>query len=286
MTETELQQQRAALWRVNGTPVRTIEEAKSFIDAVGFCLLYPVRSLPMLPTFIGAYAGTAEGLPAGKHAFADERTKPAIELMVRLLRKRHAYETNFHAESSLLVSAQVFPAFYSLIGDRNLQTVAGMNPQVAKTSPLAVKVFEAILKHGAVSKKQLQEIVGRESSTAALDRALNELWSILKITRVNYREPEGTYWDLLYRWNRPAVALGARISLPEAISELMGKYVEMMVAAEQEEIEQFFSVLVSRSKVREVMQALLAARELSFTTVGPKTLVQIAPVPEPWRQNG
>ena len=133
-------------------------------------------------------------------------------------------------------------------------------------------------KRGALSKGELPNLIGGDPSTPALDRALNELWSILKITRVNYREKEGVYWDLLYHWSPKAVKDGVSLSLPEAISALLGKYLEAVVAADQDEIETVFSVLVSRSKIRDAVHALLAARELKMTTTGGKTLIQVTPM--------
>jgi uncharacterized protein YcaQ len=281
VTEQELHQQRAQLWRMNGNPIRTLEDAKSFLDSVGFCLMYPVRSLPMVPSFFAAYAGSTANLPDAKHAFSDPRNQPATDLMVRLLRERHAYEINLLPESSLLVSAALFPFLYALFGDRNPKAAPRTKAQGAKLSPLSLKVFETIQQRGPLSKKQLQELISRELTGAALDRALNELWSILKITRVDYRENEGASWDLLYRWSPAAVMEGSRLSAAEAISVLLGKYLEAVVAAAREDIEQFFSYLSARSKVREAINALLAGRELSFVTVGSKTLIQLAPAPEP-----
>src|SRR5262249_30992504 len=152
--------------------------------------------------------------------------------------------------------------------------------QGAAISPLAVTVFEAIQKQGPLSKEQLRERVGREMSGAALDRALSELWAILKITRVDYREGQGAFWDVLYRWAPEAVKEGINISAPEAISALVSKYLEAAVAVAQEDIEQLFSRLTSRSKVREAVNALLAARELAWIPAGTKTLLRLTPAPE------
>ncbi|HJX84831.1 MAG TPA: hypothetical protein VJ723_10845, partial [Candidatus Angelobacter sp.] len=134
--------------------------------------------------------------------------------------------------------------------------------------------------NGPATKNQLRELVGHEPTDAALDRALGALWSILKITRVNYNASDGASWDVLYRWAPEAVKEGLNISAPEAITGLLSKYLESVVAATQEEMEQFFSHLVPRSKVREAINALLAARELSFIVVGARTLIQMAPVVE------
>jgi hypothetical protein len=280
MTEQDLEQQRTKLWRIDGNPVRTVEDARGFIESVGFCLNYPERSVRLVPSLIAAHTGSTAGLPDVKHAYADSRAQEATELMVRLLRERSAFEMSLSRESNLIIAAGLFPFFYALVGDRNPKSLPKTKAQGAKISELASSVFGALQKHGPMTKTQIQEHVGRESSQAALDRALGELWSILKITRVDYTSSGGASWDVLYRWAPEAVKEGINISSPEAISALVSKYLETVVAAEQEDIEQFFSHLTSRSKVRDAVNALLQARELSFVIIGDKSLIHMTPPPD------
>lgn len=284
MTEQELQQLRARKWHLAGDAVRTLEEAREFITDIGFCVMYPERTLQAVPSFMGAYTGSAEGLPDAKHAFADPRSKEATELMVRLLRDRSAYEMSLFPGTDLVVSDALFSYFYALVADRNPKAAPRVRAQGATVSPLAVDVFQAIQKNGPLSKNRLRELVSRELSDAALDRALGELWSILKIIRVDYREGEGALWDVLYRWSAPVVKEALDISEPEAISALLGKFLEASIAASQDEIESFFSHVTSRSKVREALNALLSARELSFVGAGAKTLIRLTPVPDARRR--
>lgn len=282
MTEQELQQQRQAKWRLDGRPIRTLDDAREFIDSVGFCLMYPMRPPVLVPTFIGAYAGEDNNLPVWKNAFKDPRAKEATELMVRLLREKAAYEANLFGETNFLVSASVFPFFYGIVGDRNPK----QTPKPGRRSeytPLALDVFEVIRKQGATNKNMLREKLGAELTPQALDRALNELWSRLRITRVDYVEDEGAYWDALYRWSPDAVREGIEISVPEALTALLSKYLDCVVAADQTEIGDFFSNFVPRSKVNEAINALLSARELHFVSVGSRSLVQITP-PKPTAQ--
>jgi 23S rRNA pseudouridine2605 synthase len=280
MTEQDLQQQRSQKWRLDGERVQTIEQARHFIDDVGFCIMYPDRSLPLVPTFMGAFIGSAEHLPDSKHAFADPRSQQATDLMVRLLRERTAYEMSLSPATDVIISAAIFPFFYALVGDRNPKAAPRLRTQGARISPLTVNVFENLQKHGPLSREKLRERVGNEPSNAALDRALGELWTVLKITRVDYREGEGAIWDVLYRWAPDAVKEGAGISAPEAISALISKYLQTVVAAGQDEIELLFSHLASRSKIRDAIHALLAARELSVIAIGTKTMVHLTPEPE------
>src|SRR5215469_11443991 len=120
MTDLELLQIRAQKWRLDGHSVRTLDEARSFLESVGFCLMYPLRPPVLVPTFVGAWIGADDRLPTWQHAFADARAKDATELMVRTLRDKIAYEAPlFDENNAFLLSARVFPFFYSLVGERN-----------------------------------------------------------------------------------------------------------------------------------------------------------------------
>ncbi len=277
MTELELHELRRARWRLDGRPVRTLDEAREFLDSVGFCLLYPVRPPVLAPTFIGAWVGSDENLPTWQHAFADARALEAIELMVRLLREKSAFEANLFPETSFLIASSLFPFVYGLIGDRNPRQQQHKAGTRSEYSPLARDVFEAIRQHGKISKPRLREILGGDPSSAALDRALNELWARLRITRVDYSREEGASWDALYRWAPEPVRAGINISVAEALSALVSKYLDCTVAAEQSAVENFFSRLVPKSRVRDAINAMLAAREFSFVPVGNKSMLQIAP---------
>ena len=63
MTDAELLQARAHKWRLDGQPVRTLDEARGFLESVGFCLMYPMRPALLLPTFMGAWVGADDKLP-------------------------------------------------------------------------------------------------------------------------------------------------------------------------------------------------------------------------------
>lgn len=277
MTDLELQQHRREKWRLDGKPIRTIEQARAFLEDAGFCLMYPQRPPLLVPTFIGAFAGSDDRLPEWQHAFKDPRAAEATELMVRMLRERSAFEANLGDENNgFLVAASVFPYFYALIGERNPK----LAPKAGSRSPysaLACDAFAVIQNQGAISKQKLQEALGGSVSLPALDGALSELWSKLRITRVDYKASEGSVWDVLYRWAPDAVKEGVGLSVPEALSALVSKYLDCVVAAEQSELETFLGRFVARSKVKEAVNALLAARELSFVHIAGRSMLQITP---------
>jgi hypothetical protein len=277
MTDLELIQLRREKWRLEGKAVRTIEQARAFLEDVGFSLMYPQRPPLLVPTFIGAFVGSDDRLPGWQHAFKDPRAAEATELMVRLLRERTAFEANlFEENNGFLVAASVFPYFYALVGERNPKAA----PKAGSRSPysaLACDAFELILREGPISKQKMQESLGGSVSFPALDDALGELWSKLRITRVDYTESAGSVWDLLYRWAPDAVKEGVQLSVAEALTALLTKYLDSVVAVEQVELENFLGHLIARSKVKDAVNALLAARELSFVHVSGKSMLQITP---------
>jgi len=275
---TDLDQLRREKWRLDGRTVRTFDDARAFLESVGFCMMYPMRQQVLVPTFIGAWVGSDQQLPDWQHAFADPRAQDATELMVRLLRERAAYEANrFDENNAFLVAASIFPYFYALVGERNPKSAPKPKPH-SDYSQLACDAFELIRRDGPISKHKMRDVLGGSVSFVALDHALGELWSRLRITRVDYNPAEGAFWDVLYRWSPDAVRAGVNLSVGESLSALLSKYLDCVVAADQQELESFFGNFVPRSRVKEAINALLAARELSFIRVGNRSLIQIAPV--------
>jgi hypothetical protein len=286
MTDAELLQARAHKWHLDGQPVRTLDDARAFLESVGFCLMYPMRPAVLAPTFIGAWVGADDKLPMRQHAYADSRAREATTLMVRALRDRAAYEAPLIDENNaFLLAPSVFPYFYSLVGERNPKQAPATGPR-SPYSPLACDAFEIIRRSGPISKLKLGETLGGSVSNAGLDRALSELWAKLRITRVDYTVEAGSVWDELSRWAPDVVREGVGISVPEALSALVSKYLDCVIAVDEGEVENFLANFVPRTRVKEAIHALLAARELSFVHVGSKSLLQVTPpkqayVPKP-----
>jgi hypothetical protein len=97
---------------------------------------------------------------------------------------------------------------------------------------------------------------------------------------VDYTAAEGSVWDELGRWAPDVVREGVGISVPEALSALVSKYLDCVIAVDEGEAETFLAHFVARQRVKEAIHALLSARELSFVHVGGKSLLQVTP-PKP-----
>src|SRR5207237_3170988 len=108
----------------------------------------------------------------------------------------------------------IVPYFYALVGERNPQLAPKLGPR-SEYSQLASDAFELIRREGPISQQEMRDDLGGSISFAAVDHALSELWSKLRITRVDYNPAEGAFWDVLYRWALDAVREVISLSVGE-----------------------------------------------------------------------
>jgi hypothetical protein len=272
MTEFELQQQRTGLWRLDAEkPLRTFDDAREFFDSVGFALLYPSRSV-LLPSLIGAYLSSEENARDRKKAAADPRLKDALELANRLVREQVVYEVATE-RGRLLVSAAEFPYFYALLGDRNPKKAP--DEGVRGEQRLQAETFALIDKNGPSTKEELIAEVGKGISEAAMDRTISELSQRLRVVRVPQNEGPDRF-DLLYKFAPDAVNQGKQVSNPEALSAIVARYLETVVAAEQSQIEDFVGLVSPRSRVSEVIKALTGAGEFSYSLIDETNMLRVS----------
>ena len=84
-----------------------------------------------------------------------------------------------------------------------------------------------------------------------------------------------TLWELTTRRFTKAIKAGANAGQPTALSALISLYLAQAFAATEEEIATFLSPLTARSRVREVVHALLGARQLETVVLEGKTLLHV-----------
>jgi len=210
--------------------------------------MYPMRPALLAPTFIGAWVGADDKLPARQHAYNDPRAIEATELMVRALRDRSAFEASaVGREQRVSAGALGVSYFYSLVGERNPKHPPASGPR-SPYSPLACDAFEIIAQR-AHFENEARRDARRIGFEAGLDRALSELWAKLRITRVDYTAAEDR-WDELSRWAPDVVREGVGISVPEALSALVSKVSRLVIAVDEGEVENFLANFVPRTRVR------------------------------------
>lgn len=261
MTQDDLRQARIHLWHQDGAAILTTEDAGRWLEEIGFCSLLP--SAHPLASLAQAVAGSAEKTPE------KDAQDAARQLSAQLMQQRAAVPVFWEEVSMLtgeqfdaLASVEVLPYLYCLRGDRDLK-------KVPQGSPLMQAVWQE-LQSGPKTVAEIIDGVGRELTEAAILRALRELWAKLRAVPVLETTPsgDGARWDLLQRLWPEQVRRGATMSHPLALSAMISVYLGGAVAASADEVEDALGPLASRSRVREVLNALQATRQVKMFPVG------------------
>jgi hypothetical protein len=286
LTSEQLQSARAERWRQVSNPVLTADDARAWLDGIGFCLFLSRRSHASgiasgpAPSFVEA----VEGAPS--EASSREAIENATALMHRLAAEGSVVPLNLSGAASafgnggaagigasdqldFLVTRAALPYVFSLIGGRNWKSGPG-----AKASPLMTEVWTLLNEKGARTAAEIQTELGRELTEAAVLRALVELWHGLRVIPVY--DGETTRWELTQARFAAEMTASQKVAQTTALSALVSLYLEAAVAASSEEIETFLSPLASRSRVREVVNGLSATRQLGLISVAAQPLLHIA----------
>ena len=281
MNQQQLQIARAALWRQNAAPLETYDDVAPWFEEIGFCLFLPRHAqFPSpAPSFVEACMGAPSATPP------PAAIQKAMELATRLIDAGRAIPLNllgtFSEQPDFLVAPEVLPWVAAIRGDRQWKTAPG-----GRTAPIVMRTWEALEKNGAQTALELREALGREVTEAAVLRALIELWTTLRALPL-YTAGEATRWQLTKERYAAQLTTGSNTAQPTAVSALASLYLRSAVAATAEEAEVFLSPLTARSRIRDVLHGMMAARQFATMSVGSQTLLfvegslpEVAPVAE------
>lgn len=253
MKAEEIQQQREFNYR--RTPerrVRTPEEARVFVEEVGFCHFWPVKGVE-LPNLFHAIAGRVRPVPM-------EHDDPDIGKCWGWkddsLDKRWWYYGKFLRRRATLISLAELPYFYALSEnygslDDHLQEYADGRMTVE-----AKMIYEALLEHGPLDAVRLRREVhmSAESAKSRFERALVELQVGLKVLPIGIAEA-GAWryafiYELLPRWLPDIPERAREIGRAEARCHILLRYLETVIAATPTQVARLFGW-----KIWEVEQA-------------------------------
>ncbi|HEX3660173.1 MAG TPA: hypothetical protein VHU89_02015 [Acidobacteriaceae bacterium] len=266
MDQKQLQFARAALWHQTA-PLQTADEATTWLEDLGLCLFLPRHAqLPApAPSFVEAVHGAASAAPP---AAALEH---AGELVTRLVDDDRIMPLNllgtYSEQADFLITPEVLPWVAAVRGDRQWNTAPG-----GRTSPLVIRAWQVLDREGEATAVQLRELLGRELTEAAVLRALIELWTTVRAMPV-YKLGEPTRWTLLKNRFPAQLTTGANTAQTTALSALLSIYLRSAVAATAGEAEIFLSPLTARSRIREVIHGMMAARQFGSMSVAAQTLL-------------
>jgi 23S rRNA pseudouridine2605 synthase len=282
-TAAQLAEIRLKQWHQQGEALLTIENLRSWINTAGLVLFAPRPQIASpAPSLVEAVLGSPNPNPAL------EQTSEARSLLARLVAEGLAVPLNLlgpgvgtvHAGApgdtpDFVASAAVFSYVFTLRGDKAWKqppTTTG----ALKISNLALATFEALSKRGALSAYDLTTELGKEVTEAAVLRALGELWTHLRVLPLAQPDGTSTLWELASARFTKQIKAGANAGQPSALSALISLYLGQAVVAAEDEIESFLSPLAPRSRIRDVVHALLSARQLDTVAVEGRTMVHVS----------
>jgi 23S rRNA pseudouridine2605 synthase len=266
LNQQQLQVARAALWR-HSNPLVTFDDAAAWLDEVGLCLFLPrPAQLPApAPSFAEAVIGTPSAAPP------PQAIRQATELATRLTAAGRAIPLNLLGTISdqpdFLITPDVLPWVAAIRGDRQWKSAPA-----GRTAPIVVRTWAMLDEHGPRTAVEIRQLLGRELTEAAVLRALIELWTTIRAAPT-YADGEPTRWSLLKTNYTPQLTTAANTALPTALSALLSIYLRSAVAATAEEAEIFLSPLTARSRIREVLHGMTAARRFGSLSLGSHTLL-------------
>jgi hypothetical protein len=282
-TAAQLAETRLKQWHQQGEALLTIENLRGWINATGLVLFAnrPQIASPA-PSLVEAVMGEPNPSPT------IEQTTGARSLLARLVAEGLAVPLNLlgpgvgtvHAGApgdtpDFVASTAVFSYVFTLRGDKAWKQPPATSGAL-KVSNLALAIHEALTRRGSLTAYDLTTEVGKEVTEAAVLRALGELWTHLRVLPLAQPDGAATLWELSSARFTKQIKAGANAGQPSALSALISLYLGQAVVASEDEVETFLSPLASRSRIRDVIHALLAARELETIAVEGRTMLHVA----------
>jgi hypothetical protein len=286
----QLAEVRLKRWHQQGEALLTMENLRSWMNTAGLVLFAPrPQIVAPVATLVEAVLGAPNASPTV------EQTAEARGLLGRLVAEGLAVPLNLMGGGATLqsgaahqggafgagdtpdfvTSTAVFSYVFTLRGDKAWkQPPATTGP--LKVSHLALAVHEALTRRGALTAFDLAVEVGKEATEAAVLRALGELWTQLRVLPLFQAGGKATLWELASARFIKQMKAGANAGQPSALSALISLYLGQAVVAAEEEVEGFLSPLAPRSRIRDVVRALLSARQLETVAVEGRTMLHVA----------
>ncbi|MGH9482374.1 MAG: hypothetical protein ACRD1L_09810 [Terriglobales bacterium] len=163
-------------------------------------------------------------------------------------------------------AAELLGYLYVCVGDRNPLEDYKRQAAQRQLSWLASEAFaELLASEGALTAGDLRARMGPgRISILALERSLLELARTLKVLRTGRAPTDGApLWQPLARALPEIPGWVNQVSHNEAAAALLTQRLDLQVCESEEKLEEYFSPLLSRVKIRAALSGLEANREVT-----------------------
>jgi hypothetical protein len=222
--------------------VLTLGEAVKYIDANGFCLLFPVRNVA-LPSLY--YAVTRRN--PHEEMVWDKYSRMVWRWKDELPRRRRALYAKYFRGRGTFISLQMLPYFLAM---RDAATAPDDHERFYAEGRIrddARLIWQALAEHGALATLELRNACGMDakSGNARFKRAILELQCLLAVVHFG-AEQETAAWasgryELTCRAFASETAAARLLSIHQARATLAAKYLEWHPDAVPAEVARLFS---------------------------------------------
>jgi len=224
--------------------VQTIDEARAFVERVGFCHFWPIKDVEM-PNLFHAIAGRVRPVPM-------EHDDPDISLCWgwkdQALDKRWWYYGKLLRRRATLGSLDLLPVMYACTENYGDLHDYIQEYQAGAMTAEARQIYEALLEKGPLDTVRLRREarLSAESSKARFERALVELQVGLKVLPIGVAEAGAWRYAFVYeilQRHYPDLPERARhIKRSQARRTLLAQYLDNVVVADRSMIARVFHV--------------------------------------------
>src|SRR6267143_6608644 len=218
--------------------LRTAADAMRFIETVGFCVLFPVKNVP-LPSLYYAVSRRAD-VRWDKYAQLIWKWKDELP------KKRRAFYGKYFKGRGSFISLKFLPQFLATHGTAIEPREAEAFYQTGRVSHDARELWLALAKHGPLPTLELRHASKMESQAGnkRFKRAMLELQGLLIVTHSG-AEQETAAWasnrfDLVARSFPQQVRQARRISEEDARTAIAAKYCTLYPAASSVQVARLF----------------------------------------------
>jgi len=226
---------------------KNIEQAARYIAHVGFCLLFPIKRLP-LPSLWGWLKGRRGGWWRRDFCLVcawDADSERLWAWKDELPRRRLAYYGKYFRGRGSLIAPAFLPYFYRL-GENYPEASAELLYRAGKISADACRIYKQLASDGALPALELRHACGFEGARRNLrfKRALEELQRRLLIVHWGTAQEthgwESNVYELVLRAFPQAVRAAAKLSAEEARLRIARHYRQLRPQATAVDLVQVF----------------------------------------------
>jgi hypothetical protein len=221
--------------------VSTLAEARKFIDAAGFCMLFPVNNVP-LPSLYSAVTrrDPSAGIVFDKHFEMLWRWKDELP------RRRRAFYAKYFRQRGTLISLEQLPNFLAM---RDSAAAPGDHARFYADGRIrddARIIWEALETHGPLATLELRHLCHMETKAGNVrfKRAMLDLQCLLVVVHFGSEQETGAWasgrFELTCRAFPKQTAAARSIAPDVARTKLAAKYLESHPAAPPVQLARLF----------------------------------------------